>query len=318
MTNEDFLTKCRNLDPSTAVDRQQNLRDIQARLATNPKAEEQMHMKKNFKTPAIIAATLVGILSVSAVAYAAAPMVWRHFDTRITQGDEFVNDFFMAEMDMPDGTTSIGGGIDIDRAALEAAGGGVITVEVDGEEWIILDELHFDNTQDGLALLALPNVQVPTTLPEGFYFSRFTFPVNPHHHAYKWGVMPTNENAQMHFSNGTDEIILRLGSAFSPGCEDEEPVRIAFGVAEDLGQRAAYINGHEAVLSNDLTATEWANLASTTPFDWEWTTEHAIFSGDTRGYAFINMVAGDVTYGFFTESAHVTVYDLVRMAESMQ
>jgi len=308
MKNDDFLAMCKSIDPSVEVDRKKNLEEIKTRLL---KEEEQNIMinSKKVRRPAVIAAALIAVMSFSAVVYAAVPAVWRLFDTQVIQGEEFVNDFFIGEVTLPDGTTSVGGGIDIDREALEAAGGGAVIVEVDGEEWVYLDELHFDDLEEGLALLQLENVLIPTHLPEGFSFSRFTFPVNPNVHPYMLGILPSAKHAFVYFANGDDIIQLQIGYADG----------MTWGAADWLGQQAVTINGNEAVLQNgSLSAEELDRLERTMPRDWTHILSD-VFSGDDRdGMTALSLTANDISYSIRSESSNVTLYDLVRMAESME
>jgi len=276
MNNDTFLAKCKSIDPSVEVDRKKNLEAIQNRILK----EEQSAMLKNKKIrrPVVAAAVIAAVLSISAVAYAAMPAIWRHFDTAVVQGEEFVNELVVAEVDIPDGTTSVFFDINIDEEALEAADGAPIVIEVDGEEWVYLDELHFDNLEDGLALLQL-DVLLPTYLPEGFSFSRFTFPVNPNNHRYMMGVLPAAQQAIIHYVNEAgDSIVIQIG-AVSPDT--------MLGVSER--SQSLTINGKAARLG--------------TGFD---------------GVSSLSVLHNGILYGIWPENDGVTSYDLVRMAESME
>jgi len=309
MRNDDFLAKCKSIDPSVEVDREKNLEAIKERLL---KEEERSAMFKNKKVrrPAFAAAMIAGVMLLSAAVYAAVPVVWRYFDTRIIQGEEFVNEFFIGEIDLPDGTTSVGGGMDIDREALEAAGGGAIIVEVEGEEWVYLDELHFDNLEDGLALLQLENVLIPSYLPEGFSFSRFTFPVNPNNHQYMLGALPAAEHAHIHFTDETGGIIsIQIGSL---------PDDITLAILD--AQQGLIINGKEAVLSEGiLTDSQLAALEGVELFEGDFFDEtlFSIGGSNNSGAPYLNILYNGIMYSIFAESQSITGYDLVRMAESM-
>jgi len=302
LNNDDFLTKCKSINPSVEVDRKKDLEAIQNRII---KEEEQSAMLRNKKIrrPAVAAVLIAGILSFSAVAYAAAPMIWRHFDTSVVQGEEFVNEFVVAEIDLPDSTTSDVIDINIDSERLEDAGGEPIILEVDGEEWVYLDELNFDSIEDGLALLQLENVALPTYLPDGFSFSRFTFPVNPNNHQYRLGTIPSAEIAYVFFSNGNDTILLQLSNLGTS--------RVAPSI--ERGQQGVEINGNEARLSGSLSADEYSRLERTV-------LTHSInddISGE-RNFPFLTMMIGDTAHSLQAMSPNtVTLYDLVRMAESM-
>ena len=309
MNNDDFLAKCKSIDPSAEVDKKKNLEAIKTRLLNE---EEQFAMMKNKKIirPAAAAALLAGIISISAVAYAAVPMVWRYFDTRVVQGEEFVTEFFRGEVDLPDGTTSIGGGINIDREALEAAGGGAIIVEVDGVEEVYLDELHLYNLQDGLNLLQLDNVLLPSYLPEGFNFSRFTFPVNPNNHQYMLGTLPAAENALINFSNESGDVItIQIGPM----------PNMTLSVPD--GQQGFIINGKEAVLGGNLLSPEQiAAFEDVTLFEGYFFDETLPMFGSSRndGMSHLNVLHNGILYGIFPNNQNITSYDLLRIAESMK
>ena len=303
MNNDVFLAKCKSINPSVEVDRKKNLEAIQNRIL---KEEEQSAMlrNKNIRRSAVVAALLAGVLSLSVAAYAAAPVIWRHFDTSVVQGEEFVNEFVVAEIGLPDGTTSDVLDVNINREALETAGSEPIILEVEGEEWVYLDELHFNNIEDGLALLQLENILLPDYLPEGFSFSRFTFPVNPNNHQYRLGVIPSAEIAYVFFSNGDDTILLQLSNLGTS--------RIAPSI--ERGQQGVRINGNETRLSGSLSTDEYSRLERTV-------LTHGIndgISGD-RDFPFLTMMIGDTAHSLQAMSPNtVTLYDLVRMAESMQ
>ena len=302
MNNDVFLAKCKRINPSVEVDRKKNLEAIQNKLL---KQEEQLNMQNNKKIrrPAAAIALLAGILSLSVMAYAAAPAIWRYFDTSVVRGEEFVNEFNVADVDLPDGTTSDLIHTNIDYDAVQDADSEPIIFEVDGEMWIYLDELNFDNIQDGLALLQLENVLVPSYLPGGFSFSRFTFPVNPHIHQYRLGVIPSNEIAYVFYSNGEDTVLLQLSKLGSS--------RVA--PLYERGQQGVSINGNEAVLSGSLSADEYSRLERTVL---TLGTNDGI-SGD-RYFPFLTMIVGDTVYSLQAMRENVvTVYDLVKMAESI-
>jgi hypothetical protein len=241
------------------------------------------------------------------VAYAAvAPIVLRYFDTKVIQGDEFVVDFSVYEFDPGDGTTSAGGSFDIDREAYAAAGGGAVIVEVEGEEQVVLDELHFDNLDEAHALLQLENPLLPIFLPEGFVFSKFTFPVNPNNYEYMLGSIPAAKLADIYYTNGDDVIVLRI--------LDEGPLA---GLSA-TGEQNLKINGNEAVLvGGSLTNEELKKLEKTMPFE---PTMPSIIDAAVQGSTIkaLAMKADGIIYSISSESVKTSLYDLVRMAESME
>lgn len=307
MKNDDFLAKCKNLDPSADVDREKGRIAIKNRLLLE-KGNVNMRKNKRMRRPAFVAAVLAIMLSVSAVVYATVPAIWRHFDTRVVQGEEFVDDFWMAEIDMPDGTTSVGGGLAINREALEAAGGGVIIVEVDGEEWVMLDELHLDNLEDGLTLLQL-DALLPEFLPEGFAFSKLTFPVNPKNHDYMAGTLRAAGRASIEFVSGNDIIYLQIGYIGT---------MMGLQASVDSGQQPLFINGNKTVLSHTLSFEEILGLDGVTIYDYSTNWDDfaaSIGSFYHTGVAVWTIVDG-VAYTLRSET--VSLYDLVRMAASMR
>ena len=309
MKDKEFLAMCRSMDPSKEVDRQKNLEAIRANLLQE---KEQTAMKnKRFKWPAAVAAAVIATLMLSMLVYA-APIVWRYFDTPVVQGEEFAR-FYMAEFELPDGTTSIASGLYIDREAKEAAGGGAVIVEVDGEEWVLRDELHLDCIIEGIAIMQQESTLLPGFLPQGFAFSRLTFPVNPHVHQYIGGTTsPAASSATVYYVNGDDVITLRINYL---GCWGRE---MGLSVSRDLGQRSVSINGHEAVLINgSLSDAELERLEGVVLYDWPQRVVMSPGVAVTTDSPMLVMTVDGVMYTFFSSSENVTLYDLARMAESM-
>ena len=310
MINDDFLAKCRSLNPSAEIDREKNRKIIKTRLLERENID--MLKNKRVRRPVVAAAVLAGILSLSVIAYAAVPAVWRYFNTEVTQGEEFVTDFWMGEIDLPDGTTSVGGGINIDREALEAAGGGAVIVEVDGEEWVMLDELHIDSIEEGLALLQIENPLIPRLLPEGFAFYRFTFPVNPNIHQYMSGTLPAAKNAFIHYTNGERTIQLHIVYVGTTS---------GIKASYDLGQQSLIINGNKVVLSESLTDDEFTRIEGVIPYDssTSWDDFDSSFGSSPAPWSemiFVMIQSNGVLYSLNSED--VSLYDLVRMAASMK
>jgi len=167
--NDDFLAKCKRLDPSIEIDHQANLQVIKNRLLNE---EEKTTMFKNRKAfrPTFAAAILIGILSLSGVAYAASS--WIRLDTRITQGEEYVVDFSAyADAD---------GGFMMMHLELDPDASGPIVGEIDGEEIVLLDAHDYDDLDAALARLAqnLDNPMMPAYLPDGFSFLEATYHAN--------------------------------------------------------------------------------------------------------------------------------------------
>ena len=312
MINDDFLDKCRSLDPSSAIDREKNRKIIISRLE---KENISMYKNKRIKKSVLVAAALVGILSLSVVVYAAAPMLRRYLDTQVLQGEDFLVDFWVDEIQLPDGTTSIGSSIVIDHEARKAAGGGAVIVEVDGEDWVILDELDLDNLDDALALLQLENPRLPSFLPEGFAFSRFTFPVNPNNHQFRMGTIPASKHATVYYVSDTGTIELNMMYYTDD---------YGIGLVAAEGQQALLINGNKAVIiSGSISDGEIAGLEGVELYDmstnWE-ELAHSIMSSlapgaDANAEMRIMMIVDGV--GYSVRSKGVSLYDLVRVAASM-
>ena len=153
--------------------------------------------KKIMRPFMVIVAALIAALSVSAVVFAAAPIVWQYLDTRILQGEEFVEEFSIRVSE--DGKYSVMVTV-IDAENIE----GALIVEVDGEPMVMFDKLQVDNMEEALELLAIYNVLMPSYLPEGFVFEQVTFPINPIIHPDALSHMLVD------FSNGDENIRLQI------------------------------------------------------------------------------------------------------------
>jgi len=231
MTDKEFLEKCRNVDFSVDCDVENNLKALKERLLLSE--EENINMVKNrrFKRPAAVAAAIAAVLSLT-VAVAAAPSIWRYLDTRVMEGEEFLSEFVVKQSE--EGYTITG--MSIDRDALDAAGGGAIVVEVEGETMVLSDELHLDSIEEALELLEIDNPLLPSYLPEGFAFERATFPVNPLNHPDQVGSA-TILNIQ--YTDGEATILLMVMAW------DESGGMSIFG-----DQRDITVNGHMAAVAD--------------------------------------------------------------------
>jgi len=69
MKNDDFLTMCKSIDPSAAVNREKNLATIKTRLK-----KEQFIMKKH-KRPFVAVAVIAAVLTLSLAVYATVPLI---------------------------------------------------------------------------------------------------------------------------------------------------------------------------------------------------------------------------------------------------
>jgi len=189
-----------------------------------------MENKRTIRPSRIIAAALIAALSITAIAFA-APAVWRQLDTRVIEGEDYVRNFEMKVSE--DGMTAV--------TSLEMDWNveGPVIVEVDGETMVLLDQIHFDNLSEALALLEIDNVLTPTELPAGFEFERATLPVNPLNH-------PNHQTAAGHmianYSNGEDNIQLQVMQWDSD-----------WGISYfSMDQEAITVNGHVGAVADGM------------------------------------------------------------------
>jgi len=310
MKDDAFLAKCKRIDPSAVIDRDKNLEIVKTRLRER-REQSDMTRNKKIRRPVAVAALLAGIMVLSVAVYAAAPLIMRYLDARVVQGEDFITDFFVGEFDLPDGTTSVISGGIIDREALDAAGGGAIIVEVCDDVWVLLDELHLDSMEEGMALLQLDDVLIPAYLPKGFAFSRFTFPVNPNNHEYINRNSRAAELARVYFSNEAGGVIsINIGAMIDLH---------TLAVNED--QQGLLINGKWAALSGDvlLSGEQLAELEGVTLFggnvfdDSPW----GVTAARNDGKPHLIVVYNNIVYSISSDSADVTARDLVRIAASL-
>ena len=171
------------------------------KLITKLKKESYTMKKRRFVKPSIaIAVALIAALSVSVIAFAAAPIIWRYLDTRVVQGEEFLDLFSVRVSE--DGTMSVWS-IVFDSEAIQNADDSAVIVEVDGVTMVLRDELHFNNVEEALNLLSMDNILMPSFLPEGFIFEQATFPINPITHPDELGA---SGHMFVDYTNGEDTI----------------------------------------------------------------------------------------------------------------
>ncbi|MCL2856546.1 MAG: DUF4367 domain-containing protein [Oscillospiraceae bacterium] len=167
-SDAEFLERCREVDFSAeSVNYEKNLDALKAKLTT----EERFAVNKIRKMPVAVAAALAVVLSLSVVALGAT--VWRHMDTRIIQGEEYVRHFSMQEA--TDGSGFTMGSLDIDPNA-----SGPIIADVEGEKVVLWDAHEYDDLDAALARLSatLGDLKMPAYLPEGFTFEQATYHAN--------------------------------------------------------------------------------------------------------------------------------------------
>jgi len=159
-----------------------------------------MENKKTVRPSRIIAAALIGVLTLTAIAFA-APTIWRHLDTRVIEGEDYMSNF---EMKVSDDGTTVVMGAEFHAGPLD---GGLVKVEADGEYMVLADPISFDSIDEAANLSTLAHVLTPTYLPEGFAFERAGFPINPTNH-------PDHPIAAGHivaiYSNNDENITLQI------------------------------------------------------------------------------------------------------------
>jgi len=171
------------------------------RKLKNHTNNEEMYIMKNRKImkPSLVAAVLIGVLAVSAAF--AAPSIWRHLDTRIVEGEDYISNFEMKISQ--DGTTTVMGA----EFHTNPLDGGLVKVQADGEYIVLSDPISFDNMDDATNISTLDNVLTPEFLPAGFAFQRVGFPINPLNHP-DHSIAAGNIIAN--YSNGEDNIQLQI------------------------------------------------------------------------------------------------------------
>ena len=112
------------------------------KLKFNLNEERYIMKNRSFFKPSMVAAVLVVALMVSAAF--AAPAIWRHLDTRIIEGGDYISNFEMKVSE--DGTTMVMGA-EFHTNPLE---GGLVKVEADGEYMVLADPISFANIDDAV------------------------------------------------------------------------------------------------------------------------------------------------------------------------
>jgi len=212
------------------------------------KGEDHPMKNRKFVKPSMaVVAALIAALSISVVAFAAAPVVWRYLDTRVIQGEGFVNHFSVRVAEVADDEELSIFQIEIDSEALAAADGGAVIVEIDGESMVILDNLHFDNIDDALNLLAIDNALTPGFLPDGFMFEQAVFPVNPITHPNEFRAA---RHMYVDYSNGADNIRFQISA-----WDSDWGISVFSANQEDIlinGNAGAIADGMAVVLIDDV------------------------------------------------------------------
>lgn len=198
-------------------------------------------MKRHFtKTKKTVIFTVAAVLAMSVTVLAASQTLFNRVDTRIIEGEEYVNEFMVKVSE--DGTESIMV-MDLDPDA------GVVVAEIDGETMVIRDELVLTNLAEAQEIFALDRFMVPEYLPEGFQFAEATFFVNPLAHDQEGA----DGQLSVGFSDGENTIQI-ITTAWD---ENFGGIPI-FGPQEDVvinGHPGAVAEGSVSVLADGVLYT---------------------------------------------------------------
>ena len=239
-SDKDFLEKCRKIDFSAES---KNFEANLAALLGGKKTEERVNMKR-FSAKKIVIAAAIAVLALSGTVLAASPM-WRPVETAIIQGEQYVEHFSVYESD--EGYTM---GLltltDTNSGTSEA-----VVAEIDGRREVIADRHAFDNLDEALSHLNIPQgIMLPAVLPYGFEFAEAAFPVSPVRHPDEYGV---GRFLIVDYTGG--EALLRLMASYYPA-EWGLPVWAeAMTELEILGHPAKYGGGMLGFIINDVMYT---------------------------------------------------------------
>jgi len=206
VNDKDFLEMCKAHDPSADVDAAKQLQVIKTKL----REEEILTMKneRRFKKPIVaLVAALVGLLSLSVVAFAAVPALVRYLDARVVEGDRYVAHFEVREYELGeyDDNIVVWEFEWADRPGIRPTER--IVVEVDGDEYVLHDMMILYDLDEALALFAKPNVALPTYLPSGFVFDHARFNTCP---CRDIEALDGSHDITIVFSNGQDIINMTI------------------------------------------------------------------------------------------------------------
>ena len=241
-----------------------------------------MKNKRMLKPSMLVAAVMIAVLSMSVIVYAAAPVVWRYLEVRFIEGEEF--DFTIKESECGSKTV-----MSIDAEALQDAEGPVV-IEVGDDmtvTMVLQDTLHLYCIEEAFALLKMENVLFPYYLPEGFWFKRATFPVNPIQHPCAPGV---DEYVLLEFYNGTDIITLSVNYWY--------PLRGTRQISPF--QEEIMIGDYMAMIAEGILAIVIGNA------------EYVFLGGDVGGTVIIDGIEHGIIDSLITQD------EMVRMAESLR
>jgi len=212
INDKNFLEMCKAHDLSADVDAAKQLPAIKTKL----QEEEIMTMKneRRFKKPIVaLVAVLVGLLSLSAVAFAAVPALVRYLDARVVEGHDYVAHFAVREYELYGEYEDMEYEGNVVVWELEwAERPGIrpterIVVEVDGDEYVLMDIMILYDLDEALSLFAKPNVALPTNLPDGFAFDHARFNTCPCRDVEE---LRASHDITIAFSNGQDTVSITI------------------------------------------------------------------------------------------------------------
>ncbi|MCL2575821.1 MAG: hypothetical protein FWE33_05245 [Defluviitaleaceae bacterium] len=167
-SDNDFLARCKNIDFAAEVNHAQNLESLKAKLNYKERADMK---ERKFKKPVVLAAAVIAAIMLPVVALAAGP-IWRYLETRVLQGEEYINHFAVRDL---------GDGVAVSEIEFNENANGIrgpIRVEIEGREHTLLDTSVFTDLDEALELFAHDNLPTPTYLA-GFDFVSAIFSVCP-------------------------------------------------------------------------------------------------------------------------------------------
>jgi len=193
MKNDVFVDKCRHIASSIEVNHEKNLEAIKSKLLTE-KENVDMFRNKKVRRPAVAAAVLVAVLSISAVVYAAVPIIWRNVDVAVTDGEQYVQSILAKISE--DGTHGVVGGYFTENP-------GRVVIDAEGTRTVFNDGVQPHDLEEALAILQLSNVVLPAYLPYGFTVTAFAYPTADFD---PYNILAMNHISIM-YSNKYDDVI---------------------------------------------------------------------------------------------------------------
>jgi len=197
MKNDAFMDKCRQLTSSIEVDNERSLEAIKTKLlAETEEGNIDMIKNKKVRRLAVAAAILAAVLSISAVVYAAVPIIWRNIDVVVSDGEQYIESLIAK-------TSEDGSHVIVGAYFTENSGRVVIDTE-DGVRTIFNDGLQPYDLDEALSILQMNKIALPVYLPNGFAITAFAYPFIQNFDPYN--VLTMNHMSIM-YSNEYDDVI---------------------------------------------------------------------------------------------------------------